>query len=99
MFHQWFGIFGEWSGEFESACENIFLNLHGIGRIEWVYAYNHFLDQNTQTPPVDWCAVALFEDHFGCDVVRSATQCVCSGWDVFGEPKVYELQVAIIIHH
>mmetsp|Transcript_42273 Transcript_42273/g.40497 ORF Transcript_42273/g.40497 Transcript_42273/m.40497 type:complete len:264 (-) Transcript_42273:562-1353(-) len=61
---------------------------------------NHLIGQNTQSPPVDWEAVAFFVEDFRSEVLRRPTERVCLS--VFlqdlGQAKVCEADVPIFIH-
>ena len=57
----------------------------------------HFVDKDSQSPPVDGFSMALIQDDFRGDVFRGSTNGEGSSFiEDFGEPEVGEFEVAIV---
>jgi len=63
--------------------------------IKWGTSIYHLVNQNSQTPPVDFFFVFSYED-FGCEVFGGSAESVC-GDRGFGEAEVGEFHVAVFV--
>lgn len=57
----------------------------------------HFVDKNSQSPPVDGFSMALIQDDFRGDILRGSTNGEGSSFiEDFGEPEIGEFEVTIV---
>ena len=75
------------------------VNIHRIVILEWRVPGKHFVEEDSESPPVHWLAVALVQQDFRCDVFRGSADCVGALCDHFRESEVYQLQVAVRANH
>lgn len=77
MLDKTFGVFGERSRKFNFAVKDFLLDFHGVISTERVYSYNHFLNENSKSPPISRFSMPGIEDNFGSNLLRGAAQSVC----------------------
>lgn len=71
------------------------VNLHGVISSEWINSMIHFIDKDSQGPPVDWFSMAFVEENLGGNIFGSTTQGIGSVEDHFSKAKICEFKVAI----
>ena len=97
MLDQGFGVFVESAWERDLSSENVFVDSHGVLIVEWIDSGVHFVDKDSQSPPVDGFSVALIQDDFWGDVFGGSTNGEGSAFvQYFGEPKIGEFEVTIV---
>ena len=97
MFHQRFGVFVEVGGEGDFALEDVSVDAHGIFVVEGVDSSVHFIDQNSESPPVDCFSVTLVQNNFRSDVFWSSADGEGSAFgQKLGESEVCEFEVAVV---
>ena len=84
--------------ELDLALQDLLVDGHRVVVIERVNASDHLVSQDAQGPPVDRLAMALVEEHLGCQVLGRPTQSVSARLAVLGEAEVGQLQVALLIN-
>lgn len=69
-------------------------------RVEGREPNNHFIGQDTQSPPVHWEGVAALNQDLWGQVVWSTAEGVglCISFEHFGETEVSEADVSILVH-
>jgi hypothetical protein len=55
----------------------------------------HFINQYSQSPPIDWFPMALIQQNLGGNVLGSPTERIGPGFDDLGESEISEFQVAV----
>jgi hypothetical protein len=97
MLDQGFGVFVESAWERDLSSENVFVDSHGVLIVEWIDSGVHFVDKDSQSPPVDGFSVALIQDDFWGDVFGGSTNGEGSAFvQYFGESKIGEFEVTIV---
>mmetsp|Transcript_12407 Transcript_12407/g.29563 ORF Transcript_12407/g.29563 Transcript_12407/m.29563 type:complete len:204 (-) Transcript_12407:555-1166(-) len=74
--HQRLGVLVKVLGKVDLPSENLLVNAHGLLVAERGLANNHFVNQNTQGPPIHRLSMALVQKHLWRDVLRCSAQSV-----------------------
>lgn len=72
MLHQGLCVLIEIGSKRNLALQDIPVDSHRVLVVEGIDACVHLVDENSQSPPVDCFSVALVENDFWGDVLRSA---------------------------
>ena len=97
MFDQRFGVLVERAGERNLASEDVLVNTHRIVIIERVNSGVHFVEQDSQSPPVDGLSVTLVQDNLGGDVLRGTADCEGSSLvEDLGKSEIGKLEIAVV---
>lgn len=85
----------ELSRKFNLSLQNVLIDVHGIVIGEWIDADIHFVDEDTECPPVDRFSMSLVEKDLRSKVLGGSTERKRPGLDDFGEAEVCQFQIAI----
>ena len=97
MFHEGFGIFVESAWERYFASQNVFIDSHWVFIIEWIDSCVHFINEYTESPPINGFSMSLVKDDLRSNVFRSSTNSEGSAFiENFSKSKISQFQVAII---
>jgi hypothetical protein len=95
MLDKGFSIFIKVAWELYFSLQDLLIDSHGVFIIEWINTCQHFVDQNSECPPVNWLSMSFIEKNFWGKILRCSAKRVSASFDVFGETKVCELEVPI----
>lgn len=97
MLDQRLGVFVEGTGEGDLASEDVLVDTHGVFVVEGIDSSMHFVDEYTQSPPINGFSVTLVKNDFRSDVFWSSANSECSSFvEHFCEPEVSELEIAVV---
>ena len=99
MFHQRFAFTIEAVGVPRFGVYDFSVDIHGVIVLERRVASQHFVEQNSHSPPVHSFSVPLVEQDLGSDVLWSSANCVSPLSDYLSKTKVNHLQVAVCANH
>lgn len=89
MFYKGLSVLIKALRELDLASEDVLVYPHRIVIIERVNSRIHFVDENTQCPPINRLSMPLVQNHFGRDVLWSSTNGEGSSFiQNLGEPKI-----------
>lgn len=77
------------------SLQDVLVNNERIVVSKGVNTSDHLVDQDTQSPPVDWFSVALILKNLGSQILWSSTKSECSILDRFGKTKVCEFEISV----
>lgn len=95
MPHKRFGVIVEAFGEMKFALENVLINDHGIVVGKGINSSDHFINNDSECPPVNRLTMALILQNFGRKILWRATKGKGSVLNNFSKTKISELNVAI----
>ena len=89
-----------------SVCQTRYFNKSASGHWQWRDQYLnktkftmvHFINENSQSPPIDWFSMSLIQQYFWRNVLRSAAKSISSGFDNFGESEICQFQIPVGSH-
>lgn len=89
MLDQWLGIFIKSAWEGNLSSEDVFVDTHWVFIVEGIDSGVHFINQDTESPPINGLSMALVENDFRGDVLRSTANGEGSAFiEDFGETKI-----------
>ena len=77
------------------SFENILIDDHWVIVSEGFNSSNHFVNDDSQGPPVDWLAVALILKDLRRQILRSSAESKSPVFDHLCETKVCQFDVAV----
>ena len=77
--------------------QDVLVGLHGSLVVERRVSSQHFVNEDSQRPPVNTFVVGLCGDDLGSNVVRSTTKRPGDIRDLFGETEIRNFDVAIFV--
>lgn len=80
-------------GKLILLLDNFFINFHRNSCFKWCPTTQHFINQNTEWPPINSLIVTFIEQNFWSYVVRSTTNCKCSIFHYFGKSKITQFNI------
>ena len=90
VFDQRLGFRIERLGKSQPSFENILIDSHWNFIAKRVYSCDHFIEQDTKSPPVHRLSMALIEKNFRAQIFRGSTESKSSILIFFDKPKVDE---------
>ena len=97
MLDEWLCVLIKWTWERDFASEDILVNSHWIFIVEWINSGVHFVNKNSQSPPVNGFSVALVQNDFRGNVLRSTADGECSSFiKHFSKSEICKFQVTIV---
>ncbi len=97
MLDKRFGVLVKSTWEWDFTSENVFVDSHWVFIIKWIDSCVHFVNKNSQSPPIDSLSVALVQDDFRGDVLRGTANGKGSAFiEDFGESEISQFEVSIV---
>ena len=81
------------------CVDDFTIDVHGVIILEWRVTSEHFIQQDSECPPVNGLSMALVEQNLWRYIFWSSANGVGSLSDNLGETEVNHLQVAIGANH
>lgn len=97
MLDQTLRVFVKIARELNLALQDFLVDCHRVIIVEGINTGVHFVDENTEGPPVNGLSVTLVQQHLRSKILGSTTECVGTSFAVFGKTEIGKLQVAFII--
>jgi hypothetical protein len=85
-------------GEFYFSFNNFLVDHHRVVIIEGVNSYKHFVEKDTESPPVDGFRMTFVKNNFGREVLRGSAEGVSLSIDDLSKTEVSQLQITVCIN-
>ena len=95
MLHKRFGIVVESFWEMQLSFQDVLVDQKRVVIGKGVNACNHFVDQHSQSPPINWLSVALILQDLRGEVLRSSTEGKGSIFNLLGKTKIGQFEISI----
>ena len=95
MLDQTLGVLVESLGEDDLSFQNLLIDGHRVLVVEGVDSSDHFVKQNTESPPVDGLSVTLVQQNLRGEVLWGSAQGVGSSFDDLRESEIDQLEVSV----
>lgn len=81
------------------CVDDFSIDIHRIIILEWGETCVHFVNQDSERPPVYGATVAFVQQNLRRNVLWSSANSVCSFPDNFGEAKIDHFKIAVATNH
>jgi hypothetical protein len=78
----------------------VHLRVVAVARVEWGEANNHFVGEDTDSPPVNWERMTFLDKNFGRQIIRRSAEgeSLLASFENLRETEVSQTNVAIFVH-
>lgn len=84
---------------FRLRIDDLPVDVHGVFILERWETREHFIDQDTQAPPIDRFSMALIQEDLGSNVLRGAAYGKCTLSHDLSEAEIDHFQISILSYH
>ena len=84
---------------FRLRIDDLPVDVHRVLILERWETREHFIDQDTQAPPIDRFPMALIQQDLGSDVLRSTAYGKCTLSYDLSEAEIDHFQISILSYH